>query len=73
MPPTRDVGRAIGAVTVADGEVYDFSVQLCRAKDQVEITEGIEISKIGTVRGDLFVIFAPHYFCAAKRIFNGLI
>ena len=72
MFPTGDVGGAIGAFTVADGEVDDLSVQLCRAEDQVKIAEGIEISEVGTVGGDLFVIFTPHYFCTAQRILDGL-
>ena len=65
MLPARDVGGAVGAVAVADGEIDNFAVLFCRAEDQVKIAEGIEISKLGTVRGDLFVIFAPHHFCAA--------
>ena len=59
MFPAGDVGGSIGAFTVADGEVDDLSVQLCCAEDQVKIAEGIEIAKVGTVGGDLFVIFTP--------------
>ena len=72
MFPAGDVGGSVCAFTVADGEVDDLSAQLCCAEDQVKIAEGIEISKVGTVRGDLFVIFAPHDFCAAQCILDGL-
>ena len=72
MFPARDVGCAVGAVTVADGEVYDLTIQFGGAEDKVEISEGVEISKIGTVRADLFIIFTPHYFCSTQCIFDGL-
>ena len=72
MLPARDIGGAVGAVTVADGQVDDLAVQFGRAEDQVKITEGIEISKVGAIGGDLFVILAPHDLCSAECVLDGL-
>lgn len=72
MFPARDVGRAVGALPVADGEIDDFPVQFCRAEDQVKISKGIEVAEIRAVCRDCLVIFAPEDFRAAQCIFDGL-
>ena len=72
MFPARNVGGAIGAVTITDGEINDLAVMFCRAEDQIEIAEGVEVAKVGAVGRDFFVVFAPHHFRAAKGIFDGL-
>ena len=72
MFPAGDVGGSVCAFTVADGEVDDLSIQLCRAEDQVKIAEGIEIAKVGAVGRDLLILFFPHDFCAAEGVFDGL-
>lgn len=72
MFPAGDVGGAVGAFAVADGEIDDLEVEFCRAKDEVEIAEGIEVAKVGAVGGDGFVIFSPENFRAAQGIFDRL-
>lgn len=56
MFPAGDVGGAVGALAVADGQVDDLQVEFCRAEDQVEVAEGVEVAEVGTVRLDQFVI-----------------
>lgn len=72
MLPAGDVGAAVGAFTVADGEIDDLAVEFGRAEDQIEITKGVEVAKVGAVGGDLLVLFFPHYFRAAEGVFDGL-
>lgn len=72
MLPAGDVGRAVGPLAVADGKVDDLQVEFCRAEDQVEVAKGVEIAEIGTVGGDILVIFPPHDLGAAERILDGL-
>ena len=42
----RDLGFAEGARLVVDRRLDNFQVLLCRAKDQIEIAERIEIAEI---------------------------
>ena len=72
MLPAGDVGAAVGAFTVADGEVDDLAVEFGRAEDQVKIAEGVKVAEVGTVGGDLLILFFPHYFRTAKGIFDRL-
>lgn len=72
MFPARDIGGSVGSVAIANGKVNDLAVKFCRAEDQVEIPEGIEVAKVGAIGGDLFIIFTPHYFGAAQGVFDGL-
>jgi hypothetical protein len=59
MPPAGDIRRAVGPLTVADGQVDDLQVELGRTEDQVEVAERVEVSKVGAVGGDLLIVLLP--------------
>ena len=56
--PAGDIGSTVGAFAVANGQVNDFAVKPGRAENQVIITEGVEVAKIGTVGRDHFIVFS---------------
>ena len=72
MLPARNIGCAVGAFAVADGHIHDLAIELRRAKDEVEVAKWIEVAKVGTVGGDLFVIFTPHHLGPTQCILDGL-
>lgn len=72
MLPARDVGGAVRAFAVADGHVHDLEVHFCRTEYQVKIAKGVEIAEVRAIGGDLFIVFTPHHFRAAERVFHRL-
>ncbi|MFM1943589.1 MAG: hypothetical protein RI897_2571, partial [Verrucomicrobiota bacterium] len=72
MAPALDIGIAVGACAVADGEVEYAQVEFRGAEEEVEIAEGIEVTEVGAVFGDLFVVLFEEDFGAAEGILEGL-
>src|ERR1700722_77758 len=72
MAPTLDVGFSVDAFTVPDRQIDDLHIEMRRAKNQVEIAEGIEVAEIGAVVRDHLILGAAQDFCSAKRVFNAL-
>src|ERR1044071_4871355 len=72
VAPALDVGFAVGAGLVADGQVDDPQVELGRAEEEVEIAEGIKIPKVIAVGGDGLVILFEKDLGAAEGVLEGL-
>ncbi len=72
MLPAADIGSSISTLPVTDGQIDNFLVQFGRTEYEIEITEGVEIAKVGAVGSDYLVIFTPENFGPAKGIFDGL-
>ena len=68
MAPAVDVGLPVGALAVMHGHFNDFQPEPCRAKQQVEVAEGVKIAEIFPVRHDAVVIFFEQHFVCAKGI-----
>src|SRR6266540_5512021 len=49
MSPALNIGRAVGALTVPNGQVDDAQREPCRAEQQVEVPERVEVAEVGTV------------------------
>ena len=72
MFPALDVGRAVGAFTIADGDIRDLEVEFRGTEEEVEVPEGIEVAEVGAVGGDGFVVRAAQDFGSAEGVFHGL-
>jgi hypothetical protein len=72
VAPALDVGGAVGAFPIADGDVADFEVLFVGAEEQVEVAERIKLAEVGAVGGDLEVVFAGEDLGAAERVFDAL-
>ncbi len=72
VAPALDIGFAVGAFPIPDGNVGDFEVLLGGAEEQVEIPKRVEVAEIGAVGRDVFVVGAAQDFGAAERVFDGL-
>ena len=64
----RDVGLAVRALVVADGQVDDAQVEARGAEQQVEVAERIEVAEVGAVGGDALVVRAVERLGAAQRV-----
>lgn len=49
MFPAADIRLPIGTILVANGNVCEFKVELGGTKNQVKVSEGIELSKVTAV------------------------
>lgn len=56
MVPPADVGFAIGAFTIGDGQFADLEAHPHGAEDEVEVAEGVKVTEIISVRGELQVM-----------------
>ncbi len=72
MSPALDIGIAVGACAVADGEVEDTEVEFSGTEQEVEVTEGIEVAEVGAVLGDFLVVLSEEHLGAAESILEGL-
>src|ERR1044072_8863151 len=72
MPPPLDVCLAVSPVAISDRNVADLQMQMIRAEDQVEIAEGIKLTKMRAVRRDAPVIGLQQDLGAAKRVLDRL-
>src|SRR5262245_62900191 len=68
VPPAPDVGRAIRALAIPDGQLDELEAELRGAEQQIEIAKWIEIAAVRTVRGDRQVRFAAEHLRAAHRV-----
>ena len=69
---TADVGGAVGALPVADGDLNDLAVQLGGAEQQIEIAERIQASEIAPPRLNPAVVAAPQHLDPAQRVLHRL-
>src|SRR6266700_4007595 len=67
-----DVGRPVGALAIADGNLHDAEVELGRAEDEIEVAEGIEVAEMRPARREPRVVLAPDHFGAAQRVLDRL-
>ena len=49
MPEARDLCLTVGAAGIADRDLDDFEVEFGRAENEIEITEGIEVTEVAPV------------------------
>src|SRR6516165_4165560 len=69
----RDLGRAVGARDIMDGDFDNLEVLPRSAQDEVEIRKRIEIAEICAVCFYLFVVGAFDRLGSAKRISEALV
>src|SRR5207237_8177964 len=67
-----DVGRPVGALAIADGNLHDAEVELGRAEDEIEVAEGIEVAEMRPARREPRVVLAPDHLGAAQRVLDRL-
>src|SRR5438552_2996365 len=72
VPPALNVGFAISAGLVTNRQIEDAQVEFCRAKQQVEIAERIEIAEIRAMARDGLVVFSEEHLGAAERVLDRL-
>jgi len=72
MPPTGDVGRAVGPVPVPNRNIGDLEVQPGGAEEEVEIPKGVEVTEVGSVGGDPGVVGPPEHLGAAEGVLDVL-
>src|SRR5712691_6051564 len=67
-----DIGRPVGALAIADGNLHDAEVELGRAEDQIEIAEGIKVAEMRPAGREPRVVVAPDDLGAAQRVLDRL-
>src|SRR5260370_13855965 len=72
MAPTLNIRLAIGSSIIADWQFNDPEVQFGCSEEEVEVTEGIKIPKIGTLGDDLLVVSLEKRFCSTEGVLNSL-
>lgn len=72
MAPPLDVGFAVGAFAITDGDVADLEVEFVGSEKEVEVAKRIELAEVGAVGGDPLVVFATKHLGAAERVFDAL-
>ena len=72
MAPALNVGVAIGAFAVADGQVDDLEIVFRRAEDEIEIAEGIEIAEVGAIARRSLRSAPAEHFGPAERVLDTL-
>ena len=73
MAKTANVGRAVGPVSVDDGQVLDSQIELSRAEEEIEVAEWIQVSEVGSRCCNPFVVRTEKDFCATQRILDPLL
>ena len=68
MAPALYVGRAICTVSISNRHVDDFQVQFGRTKQQIEISERIEVPEIRAIGGQDFVIGSANHLRSTERV-----
>ncbi len=72
MTKALDIGGPVGPLTIAHRDIPDFEVELVGSEKEIEITKGIEITKVATVRREGLVIRACQNLRATERVFDML-
>ena len=72
MGEPANVGRPVGPLPVTNGELDNLQILLRSAEQQIEVSEGIEVTKIGPTLGNAFVVAAMQHLRTAERIFDRL-
>ena len=70
--PCSPFASSLEALFISNWNIQDFQVELTRPKQQDEIAERIEISKVRSICHNAFVAFFGENFCTAERVFHGL-
>src|ERR1017187_6828367 len=66
-----DLGRAVGSIEVADGQVDHPQSQAGSRKQQFEVPERVKIAKIGAPLTNALVIFSGQQLGAAQAVTQG--
>src|SRR5271157_2225508 len=69
---TADVGGSIGPLAVPDRHLDDLQIQLGRPKQEVEITKGIQLSKIASAPRQLLIPGPPEDLGTAEAVLDRL-
>src|SRR5215471_246935 len=69
---TGDLGLAVGAAGIADGNLDRLEAELGSAEDQLEVPERIEVTEITAGGLDPRVVGAPQRLGAAQRVGEAL-
>ena len=56
MAEPANVGRPIGPLPVTDGDLDNLQILLRRTEEQIEVPEGIEVTEIGPILGNAFIV-----------------
>lgn len=72
VPPALNIGCSVDSLTIAYRQVGDFEVELRRPKEQVEISERVEISEVRPVPSDQLIVAPPEHFGATQGVFDRL-
>ena len=73
MGKSLDVGGPVGPILISDGNFNDMKIELRRAEQQIEIPEGIEVSKILPIGHQAIIISPEEDLSSTERIFDPLI
>ena len=72
MAEPANVGRPVGPLPVTNGDLDNLQILLGSAEQQIEVPEGIEVTKIGSTFGDALVVAPLQDLRAAERVFDRL-
>lgn len=72
MLPASNVRRTICAFPVTDRQVNDLEIEFSGTKQEVEVTERIKATKVGTVDLDQIIVVLPKGLCTAQGILDRL-
>ena len=73
MAEATDVGTPVDPLFVVDGEVYNFSVELCGAKEEIKVPKRVKVSKEGSSVFNICIVITREHLGTAERIFESLI
>ena len=70
MSEAMDLGGPVGSALVSNRYFQNLKIELGCSEQQIEISEGIELSKIRSVGGDVLVVSSKQDFRSAERVLD---
>ena len=72
MAEPANVRRPIRPLPITNGHLDNLQILLGRAKEQIEVSKGIEVTEVSAIGGDSFVVLFPQNLRSAQGIFDRL-
>jgi len=72
MAEPANVGRPVGSLPVANRDFNNLQILFRSAEQQIKVPEGVELSEIGPIPANPFVVASIQYFGATERVFDRL-
>lgn len=72
MSEPANVGRSVSPLPVTNRDLDNLQILLRGTKKEIEVSERIEVAKIGPTLGNAFVVGSIQNLRAAQRVFDRL-